>query len=117
MYNILVIDNLVSMAVRAMNSLFKKARSLQLPVDIQFHLFDKVVLPIMLYSCEVWGFSNISPLEKLHRKFCKMVLKLRSSTPNVMIYGETGRVPLEVLVKCRMIKYWSRIVLGKKEKT
>ena len=110
------IDNLASMAERAMYSLFKKSRSLQLPIDIQFHLFDKVVLPIMLYSCEVWGFSNISPLEKLHRKFCKMVLKLRSSTPNVMIYGETGRFPLEVMVKIRMIKYWSRIVLGKKGK-
>ena len=45
-----------------------------------------------------------------------MVLKLRSSTPNVMIYGETGRFPLEVYIKERMIKYWSRIVLGKKEK-
>ena len=33
-----------------------------------------------------------------------------------MIYGETGRFPLEVIVKTRMIKYWSRIVLGKKDK-
>ena len=110
------INNLASMAERAMYSLYKKSRSLQLPVDIQLHLFDKVVLPIMLYSCEVWGFSNLAPLEKLHRKYCKMVLKLRSSTPNLMIHGETGRFPLEVLVKVRMIKFWSRIVLGKKEK-
>ena len=87
-----------------------------MPVDIQFNKFDRVVLPIMLYLCEVWGFSNLSPLENLLRKFCKMALKLRSSTPNIMIYGETGRFPLEVLVKIRMINYWSRIVLGKKEK-
>ena len=112
----LAINDLGSMAERAMYSLYKKSRSLQLPVDIQFNLFDRVVVPIMLYSCEVWVFSNISTLENLHRKFCKMVLKLRSSTPNVMIYGETGRFPLEVLVKARMINYWSRIVLGKKEK-
>ena len=110
----LTINDLGSMAERAMYSLYKKSRSLQLPVDIQFNLFDRVVVPIMLYSCEVWGFSNSSTLENLHRKFCKMVLKLRSSTPNVMIYGETGRFPLEVLVKARMINYWSRIVLGKK---
>ena len=101
---------------RAMYSLYKKSRSLNLPIDIQLNLFDKVVLPIMLYSCEVWGFSNLSPLESLHRKFCKMALKLRSSTPNIMIYGETGRFPLEVLVKIRMINFWSRIVLGKREK-
>ena len=110
------INELCTLAERAMYSLYKKSRSLNLPVDIQFNLFDKVVLPIMLYSCEVWGFSNLSPLENLHRKFCKMALKLRSSTPNIMIYGETGRFPLEVLVKIRMINYWSRMVLGKKEK-
>ena len=110
------IKDLCSMAERAMYSLYKKSRTLQLPVDIQFNLFDRVVAPIMLYSCEVWGFSNISPLEILHRKFCKMVLKLRSSTPNIMIYGETGRFPYEVIIKERMIKYWSRIILGKKEK-
>ena len=86
------------MAERAMYSLYKKARSLQLPIDIQFNLFDRVVAPIMLYSCEVWGFSNIYPIENLHRKYCKMLLKLRSSTPNVMIYGETGRFPFEVIM-------------------
>ena len=42
----------------------------------------------MLQSCEVWGFSNIYPLENLHLKYCKMLLELRSSTPNVMIYDE-----------------------------
>ena len=110
------INELCTMAERAMYSLYKKSRSLHLPIDIQFNLFDRVVLPIMLYLCEVWGFSNLSPLESLHRKFCKMALKLRSSTPNIMIYGETGRFPLEVLVKMRMTNYWSRIVLGKKEK-
>ena len=110
------IKDLCSMAERAMYSLYKKARSLQLPIDIQFNLFDRVVAPIMLYSCEVWGFSNIYPVENLHRKYCKMLLKLRSSTPNIMIYGETGRFPFEVIIKERMIKYWSRIIIGKKEK-
>ena len=105
------INELCTMAERAMYSLYKKSRSLNLPIDIQFNLFDRVVLPIMLYSCEVWGFSNLSPLESLHRKFCKMALKLRSSTPNIMIYGETGRFPLEVLIKIRMINYWSRLVI------
>ena len=110
------INKLCTMTERAMYSLYKKSRSLNLPIDIQFNLFDKVVLLIMLYSCEVWGFSNLSPLESLHRKFCKMALKLRSSTPNIMIYGKTGRFPLEVIIKIRMINYCSCIVLGKKEK-
>ena len=110
------IKELCSMAERAMFSVYKKSRSLKLPVDIQFNLFDRLVAPIMLYSCEVWGFSNVCQIENLHRKFCKMILKLRSTTPNVMIYGETGRFPYEVIIKERMIKFWSRMILGKKEK-
>ena len=38
-----------------MFSLMRKARSLQLPIDLQLHLFDKVVSPVILYGCEVWG--------------------------------------------------------------
>ena len=73
---IVAINELCTMAERAMYSLYKKSRSLHLPIDIQFNLFDRVVLPIMLYSCEVWGFSNISPLKNLHPKFYKMALKI-----------------------------------------
>jgi hypothetical protein len=29
-----------------------------LSVKIQLDLFDKMVKPILLYGCEVWGFSN-----------------------------------------------------------
>ena len=70
-------------ANRAMFSVYKRCRVLQLPVDLQFDLFDKMVLPIMLYGCEVWGYENVNIMETLHLKFCKMVLKLKKSTPNV----------------------------------
>ena len=33
-----------------------------------------------------------------------------------MIYGELGRYPLEIYIKCKMIGYWSRLILGKHEK-
>ena len=45
-----------------------------------------------------------------------MVLKLKKSTPNVMVYGETGRFPIQIIVKKRMINYWRRLVTGKEEK-
>ena len=89
---------------------------MKLPIYIQLNLFDGVVSPIILQSCEVWGFSNIYPLENLHVKYCKMLLEFRYSTPNVMNYGETGIFHFKVIIKERMIKYWSGKILGKEEK-
>ena len=41
-----------------------------------------------------------------------MLLKLKMSTPNVMVYGETGRFCLEYYAKKRVINFWSRISCG-----
>jgi hypothetical protein len=38
------------------------------------------------------------------------ILKVRNTTPNVIVYGELGRFPLEIRVKLRMISYWCKLV-------
>ena len=38
---------------RAMHSVIKKARKENLPIDLQFDLFDKIVIPVILYGCEI----------------------------------------------------------------
>jgi hypothetical protein len=48
----------------------------------------EIILMLMSYGCEIWGFGNNDVLEKVHLKFCKMILNLKTSTPNYMIYGE-----------------------------
>ena len=88
---------------RAMRSVVKKARRDKLPIDLQFDLFDKMVMPVILYGCEIWGYKNLGTLEILHLKFCKLVMKLKSSTPDVMVYGESGRFKVEYYAKKRMI--------------
>jgi hypothetical protein len=52
-----------------------------------------VVKPILLYCCELWGLSNCEIIERVHLKYCKLLLNQKSSTPNCMIYGELGRYP------------------------
>jgi hypothetical protein len=56
---------------------------------------------ILLYGSEVWGYENLKILEQIHLKFCKRILKVRNTTPNVIVYGELGRFPLEIRVKLR----------------
>lgn len=102
--------HIAAQASRAMFCLLKKARSLLLPVDIQIEMFEKTVKPILLYGCEVTGLSNIDILEQVQLKFLKHILNLKKSTPNCMVYGETGVMPLRIDAQCRVISYWSKLV-------
>ena len=56
---------LKNQACRAMFSLLKKARKLGLDI-VQLQLFDSLILPILLYGCEVWGYKKVDVLARLH---------------------------------------------------
>jgi len=101
---------------KAQFAMLVKARKLMLPVDIQCTLFESLVFPVLLYGCEVWGFHSSNMLEIFYRKFLKKLLNLRPSTPNCMIYGEVGKMPLQVNIDKQMINYWLRL-LNKEENT
>ena len=79
----LAITNLYNIANRAMFELLKKGRSLFLDTDVMLKMFDCTVLPTLLYGFEVWGYSNIELIERLHLKFCKILLVVKKSTANV----------------------------------
>ena len=99
-----------------MYAIIRKTRELNLSIDCQLDMFDKMVVPILLYGCELWGFENLDIIERLHLKFCKFILRLKSSTPNYMIYGELARYPLYITVKTRMISFWIKLLKGKETK-
>ena len=48
----------VNQARKAMYLKLKKAHIQKLPIDVQLDLFHNMVLPILLYSSEVWGIEN-----------------------------------------------------------
>jgi hypothetical protein len=87
-----------------------------LPLDLALKLFDNTVAPILLYSSEIWGYENLNIVEKVHNDFLRRITLLRKSTPLYMIYAELGRYPLSILVKCRMINFWNRLITGKQSK-
>ena len=99
-----------------MYALLAKSRKFNLPVDLQMELFDCLVVPILTYGCEVWGFKYTNLIEKLHLKFMKFVLSVKSSTCNSMVYGELGRFPLLVRVKKQIVAYWAKTLQGRDRK-
>ena len=49
-------------------------------------------------------------VERIHFFALKRFLNVSSRTPNVMVYGETGRYPLFVNIFVKSVKYWIRIL-------
>ena len=40
-----------------------------LPHEIYLNILDKMILPILLYGSEIWGFVNSDKIEQLQHKF------------------------------------------------
>ena len=82
---------------------------LDLPVDIRLELFDQMVVPILLYGSEVWGFEEATVIESLHSRFCKKLLRVHKYTPNCIALCELGRVKLTAKINTRILNYWLKI--------
>ena len=65
--------------------------------SIFFKQFDSQIQPMLSYGAEVWELDvDITPIERIHLFALKRFLNTSLRTPNVTIYGETGRYPLFV---------------------
>ena len=56
----------------------------------KLELFDKLISPILNYSCEVWGFCQANAIERVHMQFYTKLLRFKKTTLNDFVYGELG---------------------------
>lgn len=104
-------DALASSGTRALYSLYRVLKNMYDPnVSLQCSLFDKLVHPVIDYSCEVWGFHKVPAVEKLHLQYCKRILHVKRSTANFFVYGELGRYPMYIGRFVKIIKFWIKII-------
>ena len=94
---------------KAVYSLLKKARTLQLPIETQMELFNKLVKPILLYVCEIWEAGNTEVIERVQLKFLKQILHLKKCTPNYIVYRKMGVFPLKIDIQSHIISYWEKL--------
>ena len=99
-----------------MYALISKGRKLQLPFDLMIEWFYSLVVPIITYGSEIWGFSLIKDTEKLQLKFIKMVLNVKGSTCSAIVYGETGIYLIYICIYKLMISFWCRVLNGDSSK-
>ena len=118
-----------------MHGLFKSFSNIEkIPVKTLTKLFSSMVLPILLYNCEIWGpyligktdsidafknkiFKIYNDAEKLHLKFCKRSLGVHLKSTNLAVYAELGRMPLSTQMCTRIAKFWLRIESPKFDNT
>ena len=79
-------------------------------------LFDKLILPILNYGSEVWGFHKAPPVESVHMQFCKKFIGVKQDTQNDFIYGELGRMSLQSHRYVSILGYWLKIVSREENK-
>ena len=95
-------------AIFKLNKYLRKFTTIKIRHKLE--LFDKLVLPILNYGCETWGFHSGNALERVHLQFCKQLLGVKKCTQNDFIYGELGRTPLQNFRLYTVIKYWIKIL-------
>jgi len=104
--------HLVNQANKALHLLYKRLYNLHLPFDLAIKLFDHTIVPILTYSCEVWGYEDLALIERVHCNILRKLFKLRKSAPLYMLYGETRRYPLSIVIKSKIIGYWLSLLKG-----
>ncbi len=80
-----------------------------IPVKHILDLFDKLIVPILNYGSEVWGFTKANNIERVQLCFCKKLLGVKQCTQNDFVYGELGRSSMLVRRYYIIIKYWLKL--------
>ena len=97
-------------ASKAMHRLFSVSCQFEFTTEEKCKLFDQLVSPVLHYSSEIWGLHVAKEIENVHTKFLRKILGVRKSTNLTGLYGETGRVPLQIIRKIYMFRYWIKIL-------
>ena len=110
------VEKQINQARKAMFVVLERSKMLKLPFDIVCELYEKCVIPVLLYGSEIWGWANLREIEIFHRNFLRMVLKTFKFTPNCMLYGESGCTDMDTKITSRMINFWAKLNNGNSEK-
>ena len=106
-----ILADLITRAKAASIQILRSLKKLTVVTpDVLFKVFDAQVQPILLYGSEIWGNYDCKRIEIVHMYVLKWFLNVAARTPNVMIYGDTGRYPLDINAQIRSVKYWLKLL-------
>ena len=71
---------------------------------------------MLSYGCGLWGVQDITGIERVHTFGLKRFFYVLLHCQNYVVYGDTGRYPLYICHKIRVLKYWFRLLQMSKGK-
>ncbi|CAL4146663.1 unnamed protein product, partial [Meganyctiphanes norvegica] len=103
-------------ARKASYSLITRIKQLNLTLEVSIELFERLIIPILLYGSEIWGFECPKQLQAMFNKTMRKFLKLHKFTPMCMINGELGLKDISEYIENRMMNFWYNIATGVENK-
>ena len=92
-----------------MQKLFCVFHKYEYSIKDKLKLLDVPVSPVFNYSSELSGYFESKDIEHVHLKYLRKLLCVNKSnliTNLSGLYGELGRVPLIIIRKVHMFRYW-----------
>ena len=80
------------------------------PLPVKIKVLKACVINSLLYNCETFGNLIPNDLEKTYIKLIKCTFGVRSNTPNLILYAESGFLPIKALAYSRQLKFYRRLL-------
>lgn len=73
-------------------------------------LFKYLVLGVIMYGAEVWGWKEREKLERIQKRYVKWTLDLDSCTPDYVVYKETNVERIGTIAGSRAVKFEEKAI-------
>ena len=82
------------------------------PLSVKIKVLKACVVNSLLYNCETFGDVMPEGLEKCYNKLLRCTFGVRSNTPTLTLYIESGFLPIKSLIYARQLKFFDRYKNG-----
>ena len=82
------------------------------PLFVKIKVLKACVINSILYNCETFGHCIPTDLEKMYNKLLRRTFNVRSNTPALLLYIESGFLPIKAIILARQLKFFKRYVKG-----
>lgn len=83
------------------------------PLYVKLKILQSCLLSSIFYASESWLLNDFSCMNTLYMKALKIILGVKSSTPNNVILVELGFPTIEQFIRFKQFKYYSDVICNR----
>ena len=78
------------------------------PVSVKLKVLKSCVMGSLIHNCEAFGDKIPKSLEATYHKLIRTAIRVRTNTPVLLMYIESGMLPIRPLIEARQFKFLAR---------